>query len=322
MKLSRFQFLSLRYPYLLTLVIFLFALLVNLYFQKSTLQLDTINSNLRVFLPLVVLAAGQSIVILTGGIDISVGSIVSIVSALLATRVGLEGTTDQTLLWFGIALLVGIFAGCINGFFISYLRLQPIITTYATSFLYGGLALFILPQPGGGIPADVANVYRTGNPLGLHWAFYVIPAFVLLWVLIRQTRYGRYLFAVGGKAQAAYETAVPVNQVIFSTYVISGFMAALSGICIILLTGSGNPQIGEPMTLQAITAVVIGGTAMSGGVGGVAGPIMGAITLGVIKNIISFANIDTWWQTFVNAMIIVTALAAPGIILLFRRNRS
>jgi ribose transport system permease protein len=322
MKLSRFQFLSLRHPYLLTLVIFLFALLVNLYFQKSILQLDTINNNLRVFLPLILLAAGQSIVILTGGIDISVGAIVSIVSALLATRVGLEGTTSQTLLWFGIALLVGIIAGCINGFFISYLRLQPIITTYATSFLYGGLALFILPQPGGGIPADVANVYRTGNPMGLHWAFYVIPVFVLLWVLIRQTRYGRYLFAVGGKAQAAYETAVPVNQVIFSTYVISGFMAALSGICIILLTGSGNPQIGDPMTLQAITAVVIGGTAMSGGVGGVAGPIMGAITLGVIKNIISFANIDTWWQTFVNAMIIVTALAAPGIILLFRRNRS
>jgi len=321
MKLSRFQFLSLRYPYLLTLAIFIFALLVNLYYQKSILEIDTINNNLRVFLPLVVLAAGQSVVILTGGIDISVGSIVSIVSALLATRVGLEGTANQTLLWFGIALLVGIFAGCINGFFISYLRLQPIITTYATSFLFGGFALFILPQPGGGIPAEVAEVYRTGNPLGLHWAFYVIPALVLLWVLIRQTRYGRYLFAVGGKAQAAYETAVPVNQVIFTTYVISGFMAALSGICIILLTGSGNPQIGDPMTLQAITAVVIGGTIMSGGVGGVAGPIMGAITLGVIKNIISFANIDTWWQTFVNAIIIVTALAAPGIIMLFRRNR-
>jgi len=322
MKLSRFHFLSLRYPYLLTLIIFIFALLVNLYFQKSILEIGTINNNLRVFLPLVVLAAGQSVVILTGGIDISVGSIVSIVSALLATRVGLEGTANQTLLWFGIALLVGIFAGCINGFFISYLRLQPIITTYATSFLFSGFALFILPQPGGGIPAEVAEVYRTGNPLGLHWAFYVIPALVLLWVLLRQTRFGRYLFAVGGKAQAAYETAVPVNQVIFSTYVISGFMAALSGICIILLTGSGNPQIGDPMTLQAITAVVIGGTVMSGGVGGVAGPIMGAITLGIIKNIISFANIDTWWQTFVNASIIVTALAAPGIVLLFRRNRS
>jgi len=321
MKLTRFQYLSLRYPYLLAAIIFILALLVNFYFQKSILEPNTINNNLRVFLPLVLLAAGQSIVILTGGIDISVGSIVSIVSALLATRVGLEGAVEQTLIWFGIALLVGIAAGSINGFFIAYLRLQPIITTYATSFFFGGLALFILPQPGGGIPKEVAEVYRTSNPFGLHWAFYVIPLLIFVWLLVRQTRYGRYLFAVGGKAQAAYETAVPVNQVIFSTYVISGFMAALSGICITLLTGSGNPQIGDPMTLQAITAVVIGGTAMSGGVGGVAGPIMGAITLGVIKNIISFANIDTWWQTFVNAIIIVTALAAPGVISLFRRNK-
>jgi len=322
MKIKRFQNLSLRHPYFIALIFFILALLVNLYFQKSLLEPGTINNNMRVFLPLILLASGEAVVILTGGIDISVGAIVSIVSALLATRVGLTGTPENVALWFGIALLVGIAAGCINGFFIAYLRLQPIITTYATSFLYGGLALFILPQPGGGIPAPVANVYRTVNPLGLHWAFYVIPLLVLLWILIRQTRYGRYLFAVGGKAQAAYETAVPVDLVIFSTYVISGFMAALSGICIVLLTGTGNPQIGDPMTLQAITAVVIGGTAMSGGVGGIAGPIMGAITLGVIKNIISFANVDTWWQTFVNASIIVAALAAPGVISLFRRNRS
>ena len=303
-------------------MIFILALLVNLYFQPSILEPNTINNNLRVFLPLVLMAAGQSIVILTGGIDISVGSVVSIVSALLATRIGLDGAPNQTLVWFGIALLVGIIAGSINGFFIAYLRLQPIITTYATSFLFGGLALFILPQPGGGIPAEVAEVYRTLNPFGFHWAFYIIPLLVLIWFLICRTRFGRYLFAVGGKAQAAYETAVPVSQVIFSTYIISGFMAALSGICIVLLTGSGNPQIGDPMTLQAITAVVIGGTAMRGGVGGVAGPIMGAITLGVIKNIISFANIDTWWQTFVNAIIIVSALAAPSVLSLLRRNRS
>ena len=276
---------------------------------------------MRVFLPLILLTTGEAVVILTGGIDISVGAIVSIVSALLATQVGLNGTPDKVATWFVVALLVGIIAGCINGFFVAYLRLPPFITTYATSFLYGGFALFILPQPGGGIPASVANVYRAINPLGLHWAFYVIPLLLLIWFLIRQTRYGRYLFAVGGKPQAAYETAVPVDLVIFSTYVVSGFMAAVTGICIVLLTGTGNPSIGDPMTLQAITAVVIGGTAMSGGVGGIAGPIMGAITLGVIKNIISFANVDTWWQTFVNAIIIVAALAAPGVISLFRRNR-
>jgi ribose transport system permease protein len=322
MKLKRFQYLSLRYPSFLALIFFILALVVNLYYQKSLLEPGTINNNMRVFLPLILLASGEAVVILTGGIDISVGAIVSIVSALLATQVGLNGTSDKVGMWFGIALLVGIVAGCINGFFVAYMRLPSFITTYATSFLYGGFALFILPQPGGGIPAAVANVYRTANPLGLHWAFYVIPLLVLIWLLIRQTRYGRYLFAVGGRAQAAYETAVPVDLVIFSTYVISGFMAALTGICIVLLTGTGNPQIGDPMTLQAITAVVIGGTAMSGGVGGIAGPILGAVTLGVIKNIISFANVDTWWQTFVNAFIIVVALAAPGVISLFRRNRA
>jgi ribose transport system permease protein len=104
------------------------------------------------------------------------------------------------------------------------------------------------------------------------------------------------------------------------TYVISGLMAAFSGIAITMLSGSGNAGIGDPMTLNSVTAVVIGGNALSGGIGGVAGPVMGAITLGIIQNIISFANIDTWWETLVKATIIVIALAAPGIINLFRRR--
>lgn len=108
---------------------------------------------------------------------------------------------------------------------------------------------------------------------------------------------------------------------IFSTYVISGLMAAFAGIAITMLSGSGNAEIGSIMTLTAITAAVIGGTAMSGGVGGVAGPIMGAITLGLINNIISFADIDTWWETLIKASIIVAALATPGLIGLFRRRR-
>jgi ribose transport system permease protein len=141
-----------------------------------------------------------------------------------------------------------------------------------------------------------------------------------LWWYIQSTRYGNYLFAVGGKPQAAYETAVPVTAVQFSTYVISGLMAAFAGIAITMLSGSGNADIGSSMTLNSITAVVIGGTALSGGVGGVAGPVMGAITLGLIQNIVSFAHIDTWWETLVKATIIVVALATPGIINLFRRR--
>jgi len=309
-----------RYPALFALVLLVIALSINLILQPNMFASDTLNSNMRVFLPIILLTVGQAIVMLGGGIDISVGGIVSIVNTILATRVGLEGSVEAMWQYVAISLLVGALAGAINGFFISYLRLQPIITTYATSFLYAGFALFILPNPGGGIPAAIAQFYRTTIPIGIPLAFYVIAVVVMLWVYLRSTRYGGFLYAVGGNAEAAYKTAVPVSRVIFSTYVISGLMAAFSGIAITMLSGSGNADIGSAMTLNSITGVVIGGTAFSGGVGGVVGPIMGAITLGIIQNIISFAGITTWWETLAKASIIVVALAIPGIVNLFRRR--
>ncbi|MCL4559303.1 MAG: ABC transporter permease [Chloroflexi bacterium] len=316
----RWQYFTLRNPYLFSLLLLVLAMLVNLFFQPDLLSRGSLNSNMRVFLPLVLVTAGQAVVILGGGIDISVGSIVSIVNAILATQLGSNASPEKIALMLGAVLLVGMAAGAINGFFISYLRLQPIITTYATSFLYAGVALFILPSPGGAVPNGISSFYRETTPLGLPLTLYVIPLILIAWYLLRQTRYGGYLYAVGGKADAAYETAVPVNAVQFSTYVISGLMAAFGGIAITLLTGSGSATIGADITLTSITAVVIGGTALRGGVGGVAGAVLGAITLGLFKNIISFANVNLWWQTFVNAAIIVVALAAPGAINLLRRT--
>jgi ribose transport system permease protein len=319
-KRITWDFLMSRYPAFFPLILLVVVIAINWFLQPNMFALDTLNSNMRVFLPLILLAVGQAIVLLGGGIDISVGGVVSIVNAILATRVGLEGSPEKMVQFVLIALLVGALAGAINGFFIAFLRLQPIITTYATSFLYAGFALFILPNPGGGIPASVANLYRTTTPLSLPLAFYVIGVVLLIWLYLSSTRYGKYLFAVGGKAEAAYETAVPVTLVRFSTYVISGLMAALGGIAITMLSGSGNAEIGGPMTLNSITAAVIGGNAFSGGIGGVTGPVMGAMILSLIQNIISFARIDTWWETLVKASIIVAALAAPGIINLIRRR--
>ncbi|MBN1267556.1 MAG: ABC transporter permease [Anaerolineales bacterium] len=321
-KRFNLDFLMSRYPVFFPFILLLLTIGVNWVLQPNMFALETLNGNMRVFLPLIFLAVGQAIVLLGGGIDISVGGIVSIVNTILATRVGLEGTPELMWKYVLISLLIGIAAGAINGFFIAFLRLQPIITTYATSFLYIGLALFILPNPGGGIPAEIAGLYRTSSPLGIPLAFYVIAVLLLIWIYFSSTRYGKYLFAVGGKPSAAYETAVPVTWIKFSTYVAAGFMAALAGIAITMLSGSGNAEIGEPMTLNSITAAVIGGNAFSGGFGGVAGPVMGALILSFIQNIISFANIGTWWETLVKASIIVAALAAPGIINLFRRRRS
>ncbi len=320
MKRFTWSALNARYPAFFALILLLFALLLNFILQPNLFAGDTLNSNMRVFLPIILLTAGQAIVILGGGIDISVGAIVSIINTILATRVGLEGSPELMWRYVAVSLLVGVLAGAINGFFVAYLRLQPIITTYATSFLYAGVALFILPNPGGGIPAPLAGLYRNSMPFGLPLAFFVIAILLGVWAYLRATRYGNFLYAVGGKAQAAYESAVPVTWVQFSTYVISGLMAAFSGIAITMLSGSGNAEIGAAMTLNSITAVVIGGTALSGGVGGVAGPIMGAMTLGLVQNIVSFAHINTWWETLVKALIIVAALATPGIINLIRRR--
>ena len=321
-KRITWDFLMSRFPAFFPLILLVIAIAINLFLQPNMFARETLNSNMRVFLPLILLTIGQAIVLIGGGIDISVGATMSIVNTILATRVGLDGSPELMWQYVFISLLAGLLAGAINGFFIAYLRLQPIITTYATSFLYAGFALFLLPNPGGGIPAEIANLYRTTTPLNLPLAFYVIAILLLLWVYVSSTRYGKYLFAVGGKAEAAYETAVPVTLVQFSIYVVSGFMAALAGIAITMLSGSGNADIGGPMTLNSITAVVIGGNAFSGGIGGVAGPIMGAVTLSLLQNIISFSDINTGWETLVKATIIVVALAAPGIINLIRRRRA
>ncbi len=311
-----------RYPGFFALILMILAIIVNALLQPNMLALDTLNSNMRVFLPMVFLAVGQTFVMIGGGIDISVGGIVSIVNVILATRVGLEGSPELMWQYVAVALLASILAGAINGFFIAFLRLQPIITTYATGFLFAGFALYLLPYPGGGIPRNISEFYRTTTPLNLPLAFFIIAIILLIWWYIRSTRYGRFLYATGGKPEAAYQTAVPVRRVIFSTYVISGLMAGFAGLAITMLSGSGNAEIGAAMTLTAITATVIGGTALSGGIGGVAGPIMGAITLGLINNIISFAQINTWWETLIKAVIIIAALATPGVINLFRRRRA
>lgn len=321
MKKFGWNHLLARFPFFFSLILLLVAIIVNAILQPSFFTLESMNNNLRVFLPLIILVVGQAIVMLGGGIDISVGGIVSIVNTILATQVGLNGTPEKMWQFVAISILAGLAAGALNGFFIAYLRLQPIITTYATSFIFFGLALYILPNPGGGIPADISAVYRNITPLGIPLALYIITGILLVWYYVRHTRYGKFLYAVGGKAEAAYETAVPVVQIQMGTYIISGLMAALAGIAMSMLTGSGNAEIGSAMTLNSVTAVVIGGTAFSGGVGGVAGPMIGAITLQMIMNIISFARIDTWYQTFVNAFIIVTALALPGVIALFQRRR-
>ncbi|GAB4521736.1 MAG: hypothetical protein OHK0046_33400 [Anaerolineae bacterium] len=306
------RFLS-RNSYLFALLLLVIALGINYYLQDNLFEMRVLNRNLRVFLPLMILAVGQAIVIIGGGIDLSVGAMVSMCNAIIATRITSDSAAVEIIGAILLACGAGVLAGALNGFSVAYLRLQPIVTTYATSFIYSGLALLILPRPGGDIPRHMTDFYRS-TPANIPIAVYAAVIILLLWYVLRSTRYGQYLYATGDNTTAAYTTGVPVGTVKFSTYVASGFIAAISALALTLSLGSGSPRIGDNMTLESIVAVVLGGTRLSGGQGGIAGALIGVVILGIIRNIISFANVPTWSQTLVDALIIVSALAAPGLV--------
>ncbi|GAB4576056.1 MAG: hypothetical protein Kow0077_30660 [Anaerolineae bacterium] len=319
MNIVNLRQLARRHTYLFAFLLLLIALAVNYSLQDNLFQLRVLNSNLRNFLPLIVLTVGQTIVIVGGGIDLSVGAMVSMANAILVTLILPDAQAGEILVGILVAVAAGLAAGAFNGLCVAYLRLQPIVTTYATSFVYAGIALLILPRPGGNLPREFLRSYR-GTPLGIPMPVYFIVLVIVLWLLLRSTRYGQFLFATGGKAESAYATGVNVNFVRFSTYVWAGLFSALAALALTMNVGTGNPRIGDAMTLDSIVAVVLGGTRLSGGQGGVVGSVIGVLILGLIRNIISFASVPTWSQTLVDALIIIAALAGPGLVQLLRRR--
>lgn len=307
-----------RNTFLVSGTLMIVAVLVNYQLQDSLFELRVLSNNMRTLLPLIILAAGQAIVIVGGGIDLSVGTMVSMLMALMLKFTSAEATGPEMILAMLIACGGGMLAGALNGIAVAYLRLQPIVTTYATSFIFSGIALYLLPRPGGAIPHDLMRFYRS-SPADIPLGFYVIGVLIVLWILVRSTRYAQFLYAVGSSSEPAYTTGIPVRLVRFSTYVWSGLFAAFSAIALTLSTGSGQANIGDDMTLDSIVAVVLGGTRLSGGQGGIVGAIFGVIILRAIRNIIFFAEVSPWMQTLVNAVIIIAALAAPGLLRLIRK---
>ena len=311
--------------YVLALIIFIVTTVAYLLLQPNAFDEGVLSrlltSNFRTWLPVILLAIGQTIVMLGGGLDLSSGALVSLGNVILAISItSNEEPMFNLLITLGV-IGIGLAAGFFNGMLTAYLGLQPMITTFATSFVYSGLALLILPDPWGNIPREYTKVYRNTTWLGIPLSLFIIAFILIGWAVIKNRRYGRFLFAVGGKADAAYYTGVRVRRIRISTYVISGLFAALAAISYTLLTGSGSATSGAEMTLTAITAAILGGTSMAGGSGSLIGSVLGAIILGTIKNLISLSKMDSWYRVLVNAVVIIAALASPGIINLFRRKK-
>jgi len=248
-------------------------------------------------------AVGMTFVILSGGIDLSVGSLVALVTILLA--IFIQEHHMPPLLAIGIVLLIATIFGASMGALIHLFDLPPFLITLAGMFMARGLAL-LLHEGSIAIEGKVDGIVsRLTVPLGANLelpatAIIFLAVFLIAIVIAHWTRFGRNLYAVGGNEQSAILMGLPVCRTKIGVYALSGFCAGLAGVVNVLYTSSGNANAGIGLELDAIAAVVIGGTLLSGGVGYLAGTLVGVITFGVIQTAIQFqGTLSTWWTRIV-----------------------
>ncbi|WP_244207906.1 ABC transporter permease [Paraburkholderia hospita] len=255
-----------------------------------------------------ILAVGMTYVVLTAGIDLSVGStlaLAGIISASLVTGAHPHGAA------FGLVagLAVGAAIGAINGLLVARLSIPPFVATLGMLSAARGLTYIY----NDGMPVtDLPDGYLTigtGAIAGIPVPIIVFALVVVLfWFVLRYTTYGRYVYAVGGNVKSAKTSGISTGKIIFSVYVIGGLLAGLAGIILAARTTSALPQAGMSYELDAIAAVVIGGTSLSGGTGSLGGTVVGALLIGVINNGLNLLGVSSYYQQVVKGVIIVGAV--------------
>lgn len=262
-----------------------------------------------------ILAIGMTFVILTRGIDLSVGSVVAlagIVSASFATTsatAGIVGAPYSPFVALPIGLLVGIACGAIVGVIVSRFSVPAFVATLGMLSAARGMTLIY----GGGKPVPALTPdFRwigTGSVFGVPMPVVLFAVvFLVSWYVLNRTRFGRYIYAVGGNPHAANTSGINVSRLRFSVYVISGGLSGLAGMILSARTGSALPQAGIAYELDAIAAVVIGGTSLSGGVGRITGTLIGALIIGVMNNGLDLMGIQSYYQQVLKGALIVGAV--------------
>ena len=255
-----------------------------------------------------ILGIGVTYVILTGGIDLSLGSIVAL-SGVISTSVVLAGGPGSIYLGLLCGILVGAACGMVSGITISIFKAPAFVITLAMMTIIRGFALMF--TDGRPVSGFDSGFLRFGQ--GIIW-FIPTPVAILMLVLLISifilsfTQFGRHVYAVGGNSEAARVSGINVRSVITLAYTICGACAGLGGVILASRINAGQPVSGQGSELDAIAAVVIGGTSLSGGVGGVGGTIIGALIIGVINNGLNLMEVSSYWQQVVKGLIIATAV--------------
>lgn len=304
-------------------LLLLLGIIVNILVQGSDFFASyNFNSLLAVNAPLVLAAIAQTVVVLTGGIDLSVGSNMTLVNTL-AIALANQGHWSVGASW-AVALVAATMVGGGNGLMVAYLRIPPLLATFASMSVVGGIALWVWPKPGGMVPSEIYTAY--GAPfLGIPVAGWVILAVALLWLMVSRLQVGTYLRAVGGRERSAYASGINTAAVKFFAYTFCGFITGVAGLCLTALTASGDPKIGLLFGLNSIAAVILGGSSLAGGWGSVGGSIAGALFLGLINNIVfylfhNFVNqipglisVASFYQQLLANLIVILGLASAAL---------
>lgn len=247
-------------------------------------------------------AVGVTATILVAGTDISLGSIVSLVNVIIVTLCE-KGYSVPAAAF--IALGCAVLCGMINGFIIGVMRVNPLLTTFATSTAFAGIALWILPYPGGSIDFSFADWYSSNLFGFIPMPVVMILVLVIIWVIVMKLPAGLHLYALGKDVKKAYASGVNVIALRFFVHTFAGLAAGIAGICISANTCAGSPSIGASMSMNSIAAAVIGGVSLNGGTGNIWGGIFGAAFLSILISIVVSANLSSFVQSFIQGLILL-----------------
>ncbi len=304
---------------ILALMVSITMVLQNNFFAWRSMM-RTVNS----LTPILLLTLGQAIVIIGGGLDLSIGASLSLITVVL-TEV-MQADVPISGVWaLLIGLLVALAMGLVNGVAVGYFRIPTVIVTFATSYIWLGISLFLQPTPGGESVPWFRIFYRireiSGAPawlesmiVGIPPAVFLIAVAALFWSLVSRTPFGTHLYAVGTDMDRAFESGIRPELVKIGAYLISSFFVFLVAVFLVAQNGTGDARMGAPLTLQSVAAAVVGGIVLTGGVGTLKSASLGAIILMFVGQIIFFARVPSAFQTLVSGMVIIVALASSDML--------
>jgi ribose transport system permease protein len=273
-------------------------------------------------LPLAFAAAAQAVIVIGGGIDLSIGSMMALTSVVAAAN--MDGQSEEfAVVVVLITLVLGVILGAINGTLAVVTKVPDIIVTLAMSFVWAGCALLVMRTPGGG-----AADWLTGlvlDSIGSEWipkaAVVLLVLVALVWVPLQHSRLGLWIYAVGSSHLSAFRSGVPVRRAKISAYAVGGLFAAIAGLSLTAATGNGTPVAGPEYTLLSVAAVVLGGISLAGGRGGLFGPIVAVFILTLLRTDLSFLKINTNLATVAQGVVLV-AVVMIGTLVQYRRSRT